>query len=147
MWGRCCSHSPHLGVVARCGELPDNRDVFSDVSSERCLLLWTLPFFFSTVEFLYASINHCFQMFIFGFLFVCVFPMMWQVLGTMPAYIAQERPRHTVITHDSDCKRRFLCSLGIVSCKFKQHQKPWPLTLGLIFWLIKSFKIINVNKE
>lgn len=85
-------------------------------------------------------------MFIFGFLFVCVLPMMWQVLGKMPACIAQERPCHTVITHDSDCKRRSLCSLGIVSCEFKWHQT-CHLILRLIFWLLRSFKMIRINTE
>lgn len=33
---------------------------------------------------------------------MCIFFMMWQLLGKMPAYIAREGTCHIVIAHDSD---------------------------------------------
>lgn len=100
-----------LGVVScLIAVMTSQRSLVRDV----CLLVGFLNFYTQLWRFSMQSISHCFKMFIFGFLFVCVLPMMWQVLGKVPAYITQERPCHTVITHDSDCKRRFLCSLGIV---------------------------------
>lgn len=136
--GGCCPCSPHLGVVARRGE-PLITVISSQTCSEGCLFVRLYNFCFWLWSSFIQLIGHCFKMFIFGFLFVCVVPMMWQVLGKMPAYMAQERPCHTVITHDSDCKRRFLSSLGVVSCKFKQHQTSH-LILGLIVLAYKIFR-------
>lgn len=108
-----------LGVVS---SLLTGMDVFSNLFSEGCLLVGLYNFYSYMRRFFVQFISYCFKVFIFGFLFVCVVPIIWQVLGKMPAYIAQERPCHTVITHDSDCKRRFLCSLEMVSCDFRQYQ-------------------------
>lgn len=58
--------------VARCGKRLDNTDVFSDASSERCLLVgWALQFLFSTVEFLYVAYKPLFQN-VYFWIFICM---------------------------------------------------------------------------
>lgn len=70
--GRCCPSGAHLGVVARCGKLLGDTDVFSHIPGERCLLVdWALQFSFSALEVLYVVYKPLFKNVYFG-IFICM---------------------------------------------------------------------------